>query len=558
MSQKFKHLPEVTLSASNIVGGAESSIPVLKQRSYTGTVFPSAIANISCAALGVDGTLEMLNAPVRSLDSHLYHACESFVAKNYDLGTAYAHLRPHPYNFVIESDVEKTDQSDRKRQQDFIKQGKIDVDAPPRRVWDLHANRVVPYGVANELPLPISHAWVADQDLKREMTPINGYQWPVPIPKDANLDLIRIEMLNLGAEYIWLDVLCLRQEGEGEDPRGNPGQWEWDRREALRKEEWKVDVPAIGWLYAWTNRVVCYLSGLGLPLSFKTANDFENDRCWFNRAWTLQETPRNPLIAGKTHDDGIIDERYMTEEMQRRCNEQLESLGQMMQGEPSLFKVLSQVQKQKSTKLVDKVTALVYLFHSQRIPIYDSGQSEEDAWTELMRVMSGWFRAEFFFLYPKPGSGIRFWRPSWHQVMEEILPEAPQTFRNLPDVRWREEDGDSYFGPRIDACRVRGLADVSDNPRHGGLDVESRSGVECSFKIAADHSCAIDDGEYTLIGALQPTSFKIRPVIFWVVGKMEEREGKFRKISVFRMASPWEAHRLKILDIYKNRKTFLL
>ncbi len=36
---------------------------------------------------------------------------------------------------------------------------------------------------------------------------------PVPIPQDTSLDLIRIEMLNLGAEYAWLDVLCLRQEG---------------------------------------------------------------------------------------------------------------------------------------------------------------------------------------------------------------------------------------------------------------------------------------------------------------------------------------------------------
>ncbi len=35
-------------------------------------------------------------------------------------------------------------------------------------------------------------------------------------------------MLNLGAEYVWLDVLCLRQK-EG-------------LREDLREEEWKVDV----------------------------------------------------------------------------------------------------------------------------------------------------------------------------------------------------------------------------------------------------------------------------------------------------------------------------
>ncbi len=501
--------------------------------------------------------LEMLNA-IRPSDSTLYSACEYFVAENYDLGTAYAYLRPHSHNFDIDRDITKAHQSVKKMRRDLVEQREIGVDASPRRVWDLHANRVVPYWVANELPLPISHAWVADQDLKREMMPINGYEWPVPIPKDVDLDLIRIEMLNLGAEYVWLDVLYLRQEGQGVDPRGNPSQEEWDRREALRKEEWKVDVPAIGWLYTWTNRVVCYLSGLGLPLSFKTASDFEDDRCWFNRAWTLQETPRNPLVAGKTCDDGIIDERFMTEEMQWRFNEQLESLRQMMRGEPSLFMVLSQMQKRKSTKPVDKVAALVYLFHSQHIPIYDAGQSEEDAWTELMNDMSGWFRAEFFFLYPKLGNGIKFWRPSWQQAMEEILPEAPQAFRNLPDIHWTKEDSDWYYGPRIDACEVRGLVDASDRPRHGELEVKNSAGVECNFDIVADHACSIHDGQYTLIGALHPTSFKIRPVIFWVNGKIEGHEGKFRKVSVFRMMDSSEAHKLKIFNIYQNTTTFLL
>lgn len=94
------------------------------------------------------------------------------------------------------------------------------------------------------------------------MTPINGNEWPVPIPKDTDLDLVRIEMLNLGAEYVWLDVLCLRQRGgRGEDIRG---------------EEWKLDVPTIGHVYRITEKVVCYFSGLGRPLSF-TAADFESD-----------------------------------------------------------------------------------------------------------------------------------------------------------------------------------------------------------------------------------------------------------------------------------------
>ncbi len=67
-----------------------------------------------------------------------------------------------------------------------------------------------------EWPQPISHAWMHKDDRVNMWTPINGREWPVPIPKDANLDLIRIEMLNLGAEYVWLDVLCLRQVGRAE------------------------------------------------------------------------------------------------------------------------------------------------------------------------------------------------------------------------------------------------------------------------------------------------------------------------------------------------------
>ncbi len=58
------------------------------------------------------------------------------------------------------------------------------------------------------------------------MTPINGNEWPVPMPKDGSLDLVRIEMLNIRAEYAWLDILCLRQEG--------------GRAEHLRTEEWKL------------------------------------------------------------------------------------------------------------------------------------------------------------------------------------------------------------------------------------------------------------------------------------------------------------------------------
>ncbi len=55
--------------------------------------------------------------------------------------------------------------------------------------------------------------------------------------RDADLNLIRIEMLNLGEEYAWLDVLCLRQKEEG------------GPREDLRVEEWRLDVTTIGGVY---------------------------------------------------------------------------------------------------------------------------------------------------------------------------------------------------------------------------------------------------------------------------------------------------------------------
>ncbi len=161
-------------------------------------------------------------------------------------------------------------------------------------------------------PRPISHAWMDEKDRTAMWTPINGYEWPVPIPKDVDLNLIRIEMLNLGLQYAWLDVLCLRQVG--------------GRREDLRMEEWKVDVPTIGAVYRW--EVVCYLSGLGRPLTLKEG-DLDSDRSWFRRAWTLQEVGWNRVIAGDTPDGPLHaeckDGKYEAD-LLTRFHEQLESM----------------------------------------------------------------------------------------------------------------------------------------------------------------------------------------------------------------------------------------
>ncbi|PBK58427.1 hypothetical protein ARMSODRAFT_854319, partial [Armillaria solidipes] len=270
---------------------------------------------------------------------------------------------------------------------------------PPRRIWDLCGNWVVPWWVARKYPWAISHAWMKEEDRVDVHTPINRCEWPVPMPKDANLDLIRIEMLNLDAQYAWLDVLCLRQVHG----------WQED----LCVEEWKLDVPTIGRVYTMSHgELVCYLSGLGRPFGLKE-DDLESDTCWFRRVWTLQETQHSMIIGGDTGDD-----RFTEKEMRMTVENRLSLLGKGVGvgglGTP-VFIALSEMRKRVSTNPVDRVAALSYLLWTEEIPAYYAAQSEEEAWNALVDEMVTTYRGQMFFLYPQPGNGNKFWRPSWKQ-----------------------------------------------------------------------------------------------------------------------------------------------
>ncbi|KAK0458367.1 uncharacterized protein EV420DRAFT_1229813, partial [Desarmillaria tabescens] len=180
------------------------------------------------------GTSYSLETP--SLSSLL----EGCISKNYDFGTVYGRLRQVWYTedcSTIPEELCRCEQKDYELRRNALDGNCIVNPAmDPRRAWDLYSNRVVPTWIArSDCSCPISHAWVDDGDRVDVWTPINGHEWPVPIPSVTNLNLIRIEMLNLGREYVWLDVLCLRQKG--------------GLREDLRAEEWLLDVPTIGYVY---------------------------------------------------------------------------------------------------------------------------------------------------------------------------------------------------------------------------------------------------------------------------------------------------------------------
>ncbi|KAK0452124.1 uncharacterized protein EV420DRAFT_1701555 [Desarmillaria tabescens] len=240
--RRYQSLPKVSILAIDEVGSPESPIQVPGQRVYTGRkpVISSSLADTPCASLGVDGLLEKLNitlGTLYTLDSpslpsrlsqKLYSALRiphtsslslilrSCISSNYDFGTAYARLRSRWYDDL--SHIEDTLRAHEARDTEIRRVIQVNKritssSVPPLRLWDLYSNRVVPWWVA---------IWSS----------VNGLAWPVPLPKDVDLRLLRIELLNLGAEYVWLDVLCLRQaDGPNED---------------LRAKEWELDVPAIG------------------------------------------------------------------------------------------------------------------------------------------------------------------------------------------------------------------------------------------------------------------------------------------------------------------------
>ena len=203
----------------------------------------------------------------------------------------------------------------------------------PRRIWDICANTVIPatWFCGPPCPLtgrqevgmslgikPVSHAWVADQDLSYILTEANQQMWPIPLPKGVLLEDVRGELIRLRVRYAWLDVLCLRQQSQptlATDLAIPISTEAVDRtplstkiiesHEQRRSEEWKVDLPTIGAIYSNLDRdglygggpIVIFMSGLGRPFRDE---GWDSKRHWLRRAWTLQETPvlTKCLIAG--------------------------------------------------------------------------------------------------------------------------------------------------------------------------------------------------------------------------------------------------------------------
>ncbi|KAK0232759.1 hypothetical protein IW262DRAFT_1260205 [Armillaria fumosa] len=483
-------------------------------------VIPSSLADTPRASLGVHGLLKTLNSILRTkytLTASLSSLLEAYILDEYDFGTVYGYLRPIWFDCDlndIEHSLRTSEATDLKIRKKALVDGQITREGllmSPRRVWDLFSNRVVPWWVALHAPWGISHAWLDKSRRKNVLTPINGHQWPVPIPEDANLDLVRIEMLNLGAEYAWLDVLCLRQEG---------GQ-----NEDLRAGEWMLDVPTIGNAYV-LEKVVCYFNGLGRPL--ERGFDSDSDRSWFKRTWTLQETMRNWVIGGDTGDE------MLNEEVRASFESQLSSVAGASDYVVSLISLLRHRTSEKDIDPTSNDNSIGTGDPTSTIaPAYSELESAEDAWTALVKVMGKYHRLEMFFLYHEPGPEKNVWRPSWKQAMNQDSPSFSMgsSYDFWGFIEPNMEMGTYlYDGWRIESVQVQGLATPIAAPRKGHLIVQTPTGEEHRYENFAGHQYPIPDGVYSLLCARPYYS----NVTLCVVGKMLPDQ-TFIKTSVFEL-----------------------
>ena len=286
----------------------------------------------------------------------------------------------------------------------------------PRRIWDLKSNRVVDFrmlhAAQSAIKIPpeywaVSHSWT--NNMLRNLTLINQCQWPVPLPNDISLDDLRSELIALGAEHIWIDVVCLRQKG-GSDPHVQ-----------LRQDEWALDVPTIGNIYRAASTIVRYFNGLGVRFSNE---GWDDPRHWLQRAWTLQEiaTENSTLNGGLPQDLGrvFLDSREVVSGIKLRIAirpviqlaEQVSS-----QGGCELYQLAREMSRRHASNPIDKISGLFYLLHTIKLPCYDERMTDEDFWRQCFHLLPVERKSELLFDFPYRGSSEQ-WFPTWKQVLD--------------------------------------------------------------------------------------------------------------------------------------------
>lgn len=500
---------------------SRSSVPLQWAHVGPGAI-PDTLADVPCQLLTKEDLLSKLNSVLgtsHTLDAPGLQECLEYVLRaSYDFGGAYGILRPWwAKGFLHTLEEMKRREEEVRRQRESAIHGTCIQDSrlPPRRVWDLRSNRILPFHVIPRaeyvdpqlIPInlwTVSHSWVDEQERDGVWTAINGRQWPVPIPRSTSLGHVRIELLNLGAEYVWLDVLCLRQEG-GKDDK-------------LRLEEWKIDVPTIGHVfqaYPSSRPCITYFNGLGLPLDTSPAT-LQSNRHWFKRVWTLQESLDHWLPGGLTADPLMNGSAFFA---------QLQDLLSGFSKWRHQASIIQALRSRHCTTELDRVAGLAYHLECKTLPLYDPTISVESAWTLLIKHMDGWPRT-FLFLQYASDTPFGLW-VSWKGLLasQPALPFPDTVFYGkgklelVNQVQLYTDEPGQYFhwGYAIGPCRVTCSA---RDARHLYLHFENGDN-SIAVNVTDTHGHILPNVAYTFVGIGE--NWKECWVAVEVVGKRQVR-----------------------------------
>ena len=496
------------------------SEPLARERRYPRlwTVLPCQLANLACDGIKPHILLIWLNTIFETNFPFTPEAdaCLSeFIDDGCDLGMVCGYLRPWWHEIVpkggfgaLRSRMKSRIDEDYKLRAEAVVGSYITKsEIPPRRVWDLYANRVLPYHAMKpaiyegKQYLPdnlwaVSHSWRPASERQSVLTTINGKAWHVPIPKGTTLNAIRDELLILGAEYVFLDVVCLRQKDE---------LLPW--MEGIRAREWRLDIPTIGHIYnaeasiehLYQRPVVVYLNGLGLPL-LNDPVDPRDKFHWFNRAWTLQETPDLPIFGGLKHKKGLLyfDNSYHS------CAEGVSKtilgrLSKLRKTRQNLLASIEAIMSRQCSNPVDQVACLAYLLRCPRLPIYDADMGVEVAWSLLVECMPDKQRIQLLVIQ---FNGNRLtpctsWRPTWQQA--KAGGEIPSGFywANLPLLHMDGSSPGSGYKYGFDAYY------------HKPFVVEG-----CYVHIPPSHSSGIDEFPHVRVPSVDGSSDETLSISF--------------------------------------------
>ena len=285
----------------------------------------------------------------------------------------------------------------------------------PRRLWDLRSNRVVDFrmlhaaqSTIDTIPTfwAVTHSWTGS--MSPVWTTVNQHQWPVPLPKDISLEYLRSELLTLGAEYVWIDVLCLRQQSEV------------DSLEQIRKDEWKLDVPTTGNIYCAATQVVRYFNGLGVRFSNR---GWDDPRHWLQRAWTLQEIADEKIIINggipRDLDQVLLNSKGKVSGKVLKFGDAIRpaiKLAEQVQG-CDIYELAREMTRRHASQPLDKLFGLFYLLRTTKLPCYDATKTSEDIWRQCFYLLPAERKAEILLNFPYRGSDEQ-WFPTWAQVLD--------------------------------------------------------------------------------------------------------------------------------------------